>query len=275
MSRYQKSAGDSRSQEDKNSQTNVASDGCSEAIEDGFEGLGYRMSVLPAEAFFADYVILVEGPSEEMLYRTLADQIGIDLDRMNISILCVNGVDFVTYVKILEAMEIRWSMRTDNDEIGVPKTDKIRFAGIERGIDCFLESNVFDSEEDEHQFNEHRKHLRYTKGGSIPEEVTQAVEWFKDFLDNYYIEIAEIDLETDLYNSLLHDDLNEYYDPDDKLKGDDVIEAMKKRKAINMYQFLKSKKNKLYLLKEDKIATPLIDARNVIEELYGSDNDPK
>ena len=40
-----------------------------------------------------------------------------------------------------------------------------------------------------------------------------------------------------------------------------------------MYQFLKAKKNKLYLLKEDKIATPLIDAKNVIEELYGSDND--
>ena len=34
---------------DKNSQTNVASDGCSEAIEDGFEGLGYRMSVLPPD----------------------------------------------------------------------------------------------------------------------------------------------------------------------------------------------------------------------------------
>lgn len=258
---------------DKNSHTNVASDGCSEAIEAGFEGLGYRMSVLPAEAFFADYVILVEGPSEEMLYRTLASQIEIDLDRLNISILCVNGVDFVTYVKILEAMEIRWSIRTDNDEIGVPKTNLIRFAGIERGIDCFMVTPEFEKEEDERQFNEHRKHLRYNKGAEIPEDVKEAVAWFKDFLDEYYIEIAEKDLETDLYNSLLHDVLNEYYDPDDEKTGEEVIESMKKRKAINMYQFLKAKKDKLYLLKEDKIATPLLDARDVIEEMYGSDTD--
>lgn len=258
---------------DEHSKTKVASDGCSKAIEDGFEGLGYRMSVLPAEAFFADYVILVEGPSEEMLYRTLASQLKIDLDRLNISVLCVNGVDFVTYIKILEAMEIRWSVRTDNDEIAVPRTNQIRYAGIERGIDCFLASNDFDNDDDERLFYEHRKHLRYTDKNNIPQEVTEAVEWFKTFLDNYYIEIADVDLETDLYKSCLHDTLNEYYDPDNKLKGEEVVNAMKKHKAINMYQFLKAKKNKLYLLKEDKIATPLIDAKNVIEELYGSDND--
>lgn len=258
---------------DEHSETKVASDGCSKAIEDGFDGLGYRMSVLPAEAFFADYVILVEGPSEEMLYRTLASQLKIDLDRLNISVLCVNGVDFVTYIKILEAMEIRWSVRTDNDEIAVPRTNQIRYAGIERGIDCFLASNEFDDDEDERLFYEYRKHLRYTDKNNIPQEVTEAVEWFKTFLDNYYIEIADVDLETDLYKSCLHDTLNEYYDPDNKLKGEEVVNAMKKHKAINMYQFLKAKKNKLYLLKEDKIATPLIDAKNVIEELYGSDND--
>ena len=122
---------------DKHSETKVASDGCTKAIEDGFEGLGYRMSVLPAETFFADYVILVEGPSEEMLYRTLASQMKIDLDRLNISVLCVNGVDFVTYIKILEAMEIRWSVRTDNDEIAV--------ATVVEYLKYFLCSSLFPS----------------------------------------------------------------------------------------------------------------------------------
>ena len=258
---------------DEHSETKVASDGCSKTIEDGFDGLGYRMSVLPAEAFFADYVILVEGPSEEMLYRTLASQLKIDLDRLNISVLCVNGVDFVTYIKILEAMEIRWSVRTDNDEIAVPRTNQIRYAGIERGIDCFLASNEFDDDEDERLFYEYRKHLRYTDKNNIPQEVTDAVAWFVKFLDRYYIEIADVDLETDLYKSCLHDTLNEYYDPDNKMTGDDVVATMKKHKAINMYQFLKAKKDKLYLLKNDKIATPLVDARNVIEELYGGDSD--
>ena len=225
--------------------------------------------------FFADYVILVEGPSEEMLYRTLASQMGIDLDRLNISVLCVNGVDFVTYIKILEAMEISWSIRTDNDEIPVPRTNQYRFAGIERGIDCFLASNEFENEEDERLFNEHRNHLRYTDKNNIPQEVKDAVEWFKQFLDKYYIEIADVDLETDLYKSCLHNTLNDFYDSNNIMTDEEVVKVMKKHKAINMYQFLKANKSKLYLLKEDKIATPLVDARNMIEVLYGSDSDSK
>lgn len=37
--------------------TLVASDGCSEEIAEGIEDFGYRMSVIPAEAFFSDCVI--------------------------------------------------------------------------------------------------------------------------------------------------------------------------------------------------------------------------
>lgn len=260
---------------DSNSQTKVASNGCSQAIEEGFEGLGYRMSVLPAEVFFADFVILVEGPSEEMLYRTLAEQLDINLDRLNISVLCVNGVDFVTYIKILDAMEIRWSMRTDNDEIPVPRKNEIRYAGIERGIDCFMASCCFGNEEDENLFNEHRRHLRYTDKNNIPKEVTESVEWFKDFLDQFNIEIADVDLENDLYNGPLQQTLNEYYDPDDDMSEEEVVDAMKKHKAINMYHFLKANKKKLHLLRDDKIAEQLINAKNVIEKLYGSNSDTK
>ena len=72
--------------------TVAASNGCSEIIGRSFSDFGYRMSVIPAEAFFSDCVILVEGPSELIFYNTLAKQIGIDLDRLNILILNVGGV---------------------------------------------------------------------------------------------------------------------------------------------------------------------------------------
>ena len=120
-------------------ETLVASDGCSKVIEEGIDGLGYRMSVIPAEAFFSDYAILVEGPSELLLYKTLATQLGLDLDRLNISVLSVEGVDFVTYIRILNAMCIEWSMRTDNDVMKIPKKDEYRFAGIERALACMEE----------------------------------------------------------------------------------------------------------------------------------------
>lgn len=118
--------------------TSVASDGCSKVIGEGIEDFGYRMSVIPAEAFFSDCVILVEGPSEMVFYKTLAKQIGIELDRLNISVLSVDGVSFPTYMKILNAMHIYWISRTDNDIMKVPQKDEYRYAGIERSISFYF-----------------------------------------------------------------------------------------------------------------------------------------
>ena len=64
------------------------------------------MSILPAEAFFAKSVFLVEGPSEQLFYTELAKALEIDLDYYNISILSVDGVQFKVYASILNAMEI-------------------------------------------------------------------------------------------------------------------------------------------------------------------------
>ena len=93
----------------------AAKDGCSDCISNAWDELGYRMSILPAEAFFASCVFLVEGPSEKLFYEELANQLGFDLDFYNITILCVDGIQFKVYCQILEAMEIPWVLRTDND----------------------------------------------------------------------------------------------------------------------------------------------------------------
>mgnify|MGYP000447099153 FL=1 len=55
---------------------------------------------------------------------------------MNISVLSVDGVDFETYCKVLNAMEIEWALRTDNDITKIPKKDEYRYAGIERAVAC-------------------------------------------------------------------------------------------------------------------------------------------
>jgi putative ATP-dependent endonuclease of OLD family len=95
--------------------TRAASDGCSPCIDSSWTGLGYRMSILPAEAFFASAVMLVEGPSEMLFYAALARNSGLDLDQNNVSLLSVDGVSFEVYKCVLDALEIPWSMRTDND----------------------------------------------------------------------------------------------------------------------------------------------------------------
>ena len=255
------------------SDTKVASDGCSDVIEEGVDGLGYRMSVIPAEAFFADYVILVEGPSELLLFKTLAVQLGLDLDRLNISVLNIEGVDFTTYIRILEAMKIMWSMRTDNDILKIPKKAAYRYAGLERGLKC-LKAGCDLEEEDESIIEKNERLLRgFADPKNIPEANQKAAEEIMKLLDDYGIQIADVDLESDLMNSELHDDLIAYYG-DDGDSDETVIAEMQKRKGLNMYHFLQKKKEALKKLKDDRIAELQFDAQEYIEEKYGAYTSP-
>jgi putative ATP-dependent endonuclease of OLD family len=120
--------------------TRAASRGCSPCIDAAWTGLGYRISILPAEAFFASAVMLVEGPSEMLFYAALARAHGLDLDKHNVSLLSVDGVSFATYRRVLDALEIPWSMRTDNDVSDIatgPRAAPIMLrhvAGINRAL---------------------------------------------------------------------------------------------------------------------------------------------
>lgn len=98
-----------------NGASRAANQGCSDCIDSAWTGLGYRISILPAEAFFASAVMLVEGPSEMLFYAALARAHGFDLDHHNVSMLSVDGVAFEIYKRVLDALEIPWAMRTDND----------------------------------------------------------------------------------------------------------------------------------------------------------------
>ena len=259
----------------ENNETLAASDGCSQVIEEGIDGLGYRMSVIPAEAFFADYAILVEGPSELLLFKTLAAQLEIDLDRLNISVLCVDGVDFVTYIKILNAMEIEWAMRTDNDIMKIPKKAEYRYAGIERALNCLEKGCNLDMDEKK-TIKGNKNLLRgFNDPDHIPEVNKKAAAIIRDLLDDYSIQTADVDLETDLLNSPLRDALTEYYgDGEDGITDDEIITEMKKHKGLNMYHFLQKKKDELKALKEDKLASLLFDAKDYIEKNYGADKNP-
>lgn len=123
-----------------NGASRASSQGCSDCIDSAWTGLSYRMSILPAEAFFASAVMLVEGPSEMLFYSALAHAHGFDLDQRNVSLLSVDGVSFAVYKRVLNALEIPWSMRTDNDISNIltgPKNSPVvqrQVAGINRAL---------------------------------------------------------------------------------------------------------------------------------------------
>lgn len=249
--------------------TEAASDGCSQIIESQFKDFGYRMSVIPAEAFFADYVVLVEGPSEKIFYQTLAKQLDISLDQLNISILDVEGVSFNTYIGILDALHIKWTMRTDNDIMKIPKKNEYRFAGIERGVSC-LKQNFKVNNQDEKILNENLGKIKgFENKDNVSEETKAAAIKLINLLQDNCIYIAKEDLETDLYEGPLQEELKRYYGKD--LSKEEIINRMKAHKAVHMYEFLKEKKETLKCLADDEIAAPLLEARSYLEKAYGAD----
>lgn len=247
--------------------TSVASNGCSEVIAEGIDDFGYRMSVIPAEAFFSDCVILVEGPSEMVFYKTLAKQIGIELDRLNISVLSVDGVSFPTYMEILNAMHIYWISRTDNDIMKVPRKEEYRYAGIERSISFYMDY-CQHNDSDVKVINTEKSKLRFLDKNNIPKESKEAAKKIIELLANENVLLSNIGLEEDLYKSSIQEELKGFYGKE--LTAEEVIDKMKEHKAVNMYDFLKKHKVCLKNLKDDALTLPLVRAKKYIESHYGS-----
>jgi len=246
--------------------TLAASDGCSTIIDAAFQSFGYRLSIIPAEAFFADVVFLVEGPSEEMFYKTLAKQLDIDLDRLNISVLMVDGVGFETFIRILSSLGIKWVLRTDNDISKVPNMAEYNFVGVKRMMDFYHKHAVKDAACDA-AIAQYKALHRGFPTNAPPQANIDGMAIITDALALQGSFISVKDLETDLVNSKISGNLQTHYGT---TVPAEIIEAMQKRKAINMYEFLLNHKDCLKLLNGDPISDPLVFCKSYIEKLYAT-----
>ncbi|MFI2810055.1 ATP-dependent nuclease [Microbulbifer sp. JSM ZJ756] len=220
------------------SATVAASQGCSDCIETGWEDMSYRMSILPAEAFFSNGIFLVEGPSEMLFYQSLSSALKIDLDYENLSVLSVDGISFQVYISILDALAIPWVMRTDNDVSKVPNKNEWQYAGINRCLSIVKEGRLENS------------CVELTAQETI---VNGEWEAASNLINGKGLFLSEVDLETDLANEL----------PEEvkaALGKDDVESAIKYlqgKKALRMRELLRSIKGDLNKLNGGKLAQPL------------------
>ena len=88
---------------------------CSTEIDEALDKFGYRLNSITSEVFFSRGVLLVEGPSEVLLYTALSGAFNLNIDRLNLSIISVKGVGFKKYIDICLNLEIPFVVRTDND----------------------------------------------------------------------------------------------------------------------------------------------------------------
>lgn len=223
---------------DRAGHTVAASEGCSKHISDGWEGMSYRMSILPAESFFSNGVFLIEGPSEVLFYHSLAENLNIDLDYLNISLVSVDGISFKIYVAILDALEIPWVMRTDNDISKIKDQDKWQYSGINRCLD------IAGLEKFEHSDTQ-----------IVPIDTLTSGDWqtVSKEINKCGVYLSKIDLETDLVGELSAPILNALGKKNDQ----GAIEYLQKKKALRMRELLKDIKTDLQKLNTGELVKPL------------------
>lgn len=245
----------------KNGESKAATNGCSEILDEAFKDFGYRMSIIPAEAFFSNVVFLVEGPSEEIFYKTLSKSLNIDLDRLNISILMVDGIGFGTFIKILNSLEIDWVLRTDNDIFKIPKKAEYRFAGVQRCVRYY--KDYFESvPETEKVLLDNESQLKWPDSITPAAENISSAEIIAKELAEYNMYLSNKDLENDLFNSSIKNDLKDYFSD---FNENEIVNEMQSYKATFMYKFLKENKDKLVKLKDEGLSSPLYACKEIVE----------
>jgi len=246
----------------KEKSTKAASNGCSEIVEESIYDFGYRLNIIAAESFFANAVFLVEGPSEVLFYKVLARELQIDLDKLNISILMADGVGFETFVKILQALEIEWVVRTDNDIFKIPKKTTYRFAGVQRSLAIY--KNNCNSDKAVDSLINSKGNLLTGFSTEIPPKANLlAANEFRGKLAVYDIYTSDIDLENDMLNEGLKEIILAYLNADDK---EEALKIMQKKKATFMFKFLKDQGKKLSILKTSSLAKPLFACKKRVED---------
>ena len=244
--------------------TYAASGGCSDILKEVFENFGYRMNALSAECFFASGVFLVEGVSEVLFYTALSNAINVDLDRLNITILSVEGVGFKPYIAVCDALNIPWVMRTDNDVFAKPskKPEKNYYAGVSRIMGILSQIENADNELIQY-WAEHNKENEWAYKTKPTTQAIGLNKYIREKITSYGIYLSKVDLETDLAQSSLYAILKKYYG---KRTESSLVKAMQKYKAKNMMNFLSEKHSELGILSEDDISKPLISLKNSVEE---------
>lgn len=250
--------------------THASCGGCSSMLSTVFSDFGYRLNALSAEVFFADGVFLVEGPSEVLFYHALAQELQIDLDRLNITILSVDGIGFKPYVAVCNALSIPWVLRTDNDIFSRPTNAPVTkyYAGVSR-IMGILEDTIGSTSDLVMYWTKHKAENEWPKDAPIPEAAQKLNTYIGGQITSFGCYLSDKDLECDLINSPLLTSLQSFYG---RTAEDSLAKAMKARKAENMLDYLTQHRKSLSLLISNPLSFPLQKLERKVKERIHPDH---
>lgn len=192
-----------------------------------------------ANALFYEKVLLVEGPSEELLFKKVIENINVQYQINGKYILQTNGIKFRPYIKVLECLGIQYVVRTDNDlkiDSKYKRTDDKRYIllGINR---C---RNIITTHEKTLKVLDYKVKNKLEDSDKISAKKELYNKYKREIIlfNTQNIYLSKVDLENDL-DEVIHDEMSTYLDTDNP------VEYLQDKKMINMIELIKK------LTKED------------------------
>lgn len=187
-------------------------------VPDNFEKNRKMLNRSLSEAIFADKVLLVEGPSEQMLFEKVLSVINPFYEADGVYVLSVEGIGFKTYFTLLDELKILNVIKTDNDLRSVSSSKNYSVLGFSRCNDYIGE--------------------KILPTARIPQNTIAAkrdlynanIKSLDQIRNDYQIYLSKVDLENDL-DEVLHDELVDYL-------GTNPIEYLQDAKHYHMVELI-------------------------------------
>jgi len=193
-----------------------------------YKNLRLKLNKELSEAIFADRVLLVEGPSEEVLFSRVLRAVNPCYEIQGIYILPVLGINFKRYIDILHALNICCIVKTDNDLRGIKgKAKTYSLLGLTRIND--LAGLSGDS-----AFESQRKFETADMVKAKREIYDENKVKLDEIRDKNKIFLSRVSLEEDL-DEAIHDILDKCFSN----VTDDPVEYLKNSKKYHMVELVK------------------------------------
>ena len=212
-------------------------------VPEAYKKLKQKLNQNLAEAIYADVVLLVEGPSEKILFERILKEKCERYESYGGYILEVQGINFKDYHKVLSELGIKVIVKTDNDLKKIKNKNECNLLGVNRcqrivGRREFPNLQGIDSLrwKDESTYSIERKQYVFNKLRLTIEKLKQ-----------HNVFLSRVDLENDLYEVIpgIMDKLAK-----EKNSTKNGVDYMQTAKLINMVELCKeiSKQgiNKIY-----------------------------
>ena len=187
-------------------------------VPDNFEKNRKMLNRSLSEAIFADKVLLVEGPSEQLLFEKVLTTVNPFFEANGIYILPVDGIDFNSYIDILDNLNIFNVVKTDNDLRKTKSNSVYSVLGFSR-CNSIIGKEMLPTK----QINQN--------------DINAKISLYNDNLatlnhirEKYTVYLSKSDLEHDL-DEVLHDRLVEYL-------GDTPVEYLQEAKKYHMVELI-------------------------------------